>query len=189
MGDNCFGFGTYSSGPGGLPLNYGLFSQTANSSPITNTTVETTLIGSGVGVLSVPANGFKVGDSFMIEMGGHISSVNNTDITLKIKSNSVQLASSGALRLPQTTAKHWKLLLVFTIRTLGTAGVATIQTSGQFTYSKDASNAFEGTDIVDLNNTTFSTIIANTLNVTAQWTTASALNIIYTETFVLNKIF
>lgn len=184
-----FGFGNYVSGPGGLPLNYGLFSQTGNSTPITNTIVESTLIDSGVGTLSVPANGFKVGDSFQVQMGGHLTSVNNTNITLRIKSNGVQLASSGLLNLPQTTAQHWLLHLIFTIRAIGAAGVASIQTSGQFTYTRDASNAFEGIDIVDLNNTTFNTTIANTLNITAQWATASALNIIYSETFVMNKIF
>ena len=46
------------------PLVYGLYSQTANSTIIINTTIESTLIGTGVGTLSVPANGFIVGDSF-----------------------------------------------------------------------------------------------------------------------------
>lgn len=189
MTDCCFGFGSYSGGPVGLPLNYGLFSQTGNSIPITNTLLEKTLIDGGVGTLIVPANSFKVGDSFMAQMGGHISSLNNNDITFRVKANAIQLASSGTLRLPQTTNKHWKLTLVFTIRAIGAAGVASIQTSGQFTYSKDASNAFEGTDLVDLNNTTFDTTIQNTLDITAQWASASASNSIYSETFVLNKIY
>jgi len=37
-----------------LSLNYGLFAQTANSTIITNTTVETSLINGGVGSLIVP---------------------------------------------------------------------------------------------------------------------------------------
>jgi hypothetical protein len=190
MGDNCFGFQTgAASGPGGLPLNYGLFSQTGNSTPITNTLLEKTLIDSGVGTLTVPANGFKVGDSFEIEMGGHLTSANNNNITLKLKANSILLATSGLLNLPQTTNQHWRLNVVFTIRSIGAAGVASIQTSGQFTYTKDASNAFEGIDIVDLNNTTFDTTISTTLDVTATWASASASNIIYSETFVLNKIY
>lgn len=45
MNDFCFGFGSYSSGPGGLPLNYGLFYQTGNNVNITtfNTTISNTL--------------------------------------------------------------------------------------------------------------------------------------------------
>lgn len=175
----------------GVPssVNYGLFSQIANSTPISNTLLEKTLIGSGVGGLIVPANGFKVGDSFAISMGGHITSLNNTDITFRIKADSVVLATSSTLSLPQTTAQHWTLNIYFTIRAIGSVGVASIQTSGQFTYTKDASNAFEGTDIVDLNNTTFNTTISNTLDITAQWASASASNIIYSETLILNKIF
>ncbi len=42
----------------------GLFAQTGNSTIISGTTVESTLINGGVGTLSVPANGFQVGDSF-----------------------------------------------------------------------------------------------------------------------------
>lgn len=189
MFDCGFGFLSSVRAAGGLPVNAGLFAQTANSTPITNTTTESTLIDGGVGVLTVPANGFSIGDSFAAQMSGHITSQNNTDITFRVKSGSVILASSGLLTLPQTTAKIWVLNIIFTIRSIGTTGVAAIQTNGFFTYSKDASNAFEGTDLSDLNNTTFSTIITNTLNITAQWATASASNIIYSETFVLNKIY
>lgn len=51
-------------------VSYGLFAQTANSIPVTGTTTETTLINGGVGTLSVPANGFTVGDSFVAVMAG-----------------------------------------------------------------------------------------------------------------------
>jgi hypothetical protein len=191
MGNSSFGFqagGLY--GPGGLPLNYGLFAQTGNSTPITNTITETTLIDGGVGTLSVPPNSFKVGDSFMFQMAGTISSVNNEDITFRIETNTTtQLATSGLLRLPQITAKSFILNLLFTIRAIGVAGTASIQTSGYLTYTKDASNAFEGTSLIDINNTTFDTTITNTLDVTAQWASASVSNSIYSQTFVLNKIF
>lgn len=189
MFDCGFGFLSSVRASGGLPVNAGLFAQTANSTSITNTTTESTLINGGVGVLTVPANGFSVGDSFMAQMSGHLTSQNNTDITFRVKSGSAILATSGLVTLPQTTNQIFSLNLIFTIRTLGTSGVAAIQTNGLFTYTKDASNAFEGTDLSDLNNTTFSTLVANTLDVTAQWASASALNIIYSETFVINKIY
>jgi len=50
--------------------NYGLFAQTGNSTPISGTTAETTLINGGVGTLTVPANGFTIGDSFRAVFGG-----------------------------------------------------------------------------------------------------------------------
>lgn len=70
-------------------MNYGLFAQTANSTTITTTTDELTLIDGGVGSLIVPANGFEVGDSFRLEMGGIISAHNNDTIRIRLKSGSV----------------------------------------------------------------------------------------------------
>lgn len=173
------------------PLNYniGLFAQTANSIPVTGTTAETTLLDGGVGSLTVPANSFKVGDSFGIEMGGHISSINNDTLHIRLKSGSVILCDTGAIVMPNITNKHWDLQVRFTIRTLGSTGSASIASYGMFTYSKNASNAFEGADFSVINNTTFDTTITNTLNITAQWSSNNAGNNIYSESFILTKTY
>jgi hypothetical protein len=76
------------------------------------------------------------------------------------------LGDSGAITLPSITTKHWDLILQFTIRQIGIAGVASIVTSGQVTYSKNASNAFEGADFSIINNTTFDTTTSNTFDIT-----------------------
>jgi hypothetical protein len=198
-------------------VNYGLFSQTAKSVPITNTTEAQSLIyvdferrvlkdggitesmscmdpelrnyGS-VGGLSVPANSFRVGDSFNVGLSGVISSLNNQAIAIRIMANggSTVLAITS-VTLPATTDKFFDLSITFTIRAIGSTGVAKIATSGQFTYSKNSSNAFEGSDFIYINETTFDTTIHNTLDITAQWASASTSNIIYSEVFVLNKVF
>lgn len=171
------------------PTNYGLFAQTANSTPVTATTTEMTLIDGGVGSLSVPANGFSVGDSFLAHMSGIISAKNNDTLRVKVKAGSIILGDTGAITLPGITGKHWDLIIQFTIRQIGAAGVASIVVSGQLTYSKDASNAFEGDDFSTINNTTFDTTTSNVLNVTAQWSSNDPINSIYSEFFVLNKIY
>jgi len=167
----------------------GLFAQTADSTPITGTTTETTLLDGGVGGLTVPANFFKVGDSFSVTMGGHISSVNNDTLQIRVKSGSVVLGDTGAITMPNTTTKHVNLEIRFTIRTIGAAGVASIASFGQFNFSKNASNAFEGADFSIINNTTFDTTISNTLDITAQWSSNNAGNNIYSESFILTKIY
>ena len=172
-----------------LPVVFGLYAQTANSATVTNTTAETTIVGTGVGSLSVAANGFSIGDSFLGRIVGHISSKNNDTIRIKIKSGSVILGDTGVVTMPQTTTKHYTVDLNFTIRTIGAAGVASIATGMVFTYSKDASNAFEGYNSTIINNTTFDTTSTNTLNVTVQWGAADALNSIYSEYFTLNKVY
>lgn len=169
--------------------NTRLFAQIANSTPITNTTTETSLIGTGVGSLIVPANSFNIGDSFMGSMAGHIDSLNNEYIRIKVKTGSIILGDTGLIKLGQCTNQHWDLQLRFTVRALGASGVASIASFGQFTYSKDASDTFEGTDFSTINNTTFNTTINNTLNITAQWSSGSDNNTIYSETFILSKIY
>jgi len=173
------------------PYGYlsGLYTQTATSTPVANTIVESSLLDGGIGTLTVPANGFRVGDSFRAIIKGHISSANNQTISIRIKSNNVILADTGVINLPQITTKHFKLDVDFTVRALGNSGVAKIATGGEFTYSKDASNAFEGSNFSTENITTFNTTIANTLVVTAQWGAANASNSIYSEIFTLTKTY
>ena len=169
--------------------SYGLYTQTAASTPVTNTTTETSLLDGGVGTLTVPANGFKVGDSFHAILTGHISAVNNHTLTLRIKSGSVVLATTGSITMAGTTSRHWKLEVYFTVRTLGASGVASIATGGTFMYTKNASTNFEGTNFSTETTTGFDTTISNTLSITAQWGTANAGDSIYSEIFTLNKTY
>ena len=169
--------------------NFGLYSQTESSTPVTNTTTETSLIDGGVGTLSVPANGFKVGDSFHAILSGHISSVNNHTLRIRIKSNGTVLADTGSITMAGSTNKHWKLEVYFTVRVLGGSGTAKIATAGTFMYTKDASNAFEGTNFSTETSTGFDTTVDNRLVVTAQWGSADTRDSIYSEIFTLNKTY
>ena len=166
----------------------GLFSQTGNSTN-NNTIIETTLIDGGVGSLTVPANGFTVGDSFSVVMGGKVTCNNNSPITIRIKSDSVILATTGLLSLPAITDKNWELELSFTIRQIGAAGVASIVTHGDFLYLRNSSSSFEGITFSTINNTTFDTTVSNTLDITAQWSTLNVNNVFYSEIFTLSKTY
>lgn len=168
---------------------YGLFSQTANSTPVTNTTTETSLIGLGIGSLSVPANGFNIGDSFRADFGGILSSLNNATLNIRVKTGAVSLSTSGVQTLPATTDSIWLLTLNFTIRSIGGPGVASIVTLGTFYDIKTSNNQQQGFSFNTVNNTTFDTTVSNTLDVTAQWGAASTSNSIYSDIFVLNKIY
>ena len=176
--------------PGTIPAtNYGLFAQTANSPTITATTNELTLIDGGVGSLSVPANGFSVGDSFRVDMGGVMSAQNNNTITIRLKTGSVVLGNSGPLTLPAITGQVWYLSVNFTVRSIGAAGVASIVAIAQFHILKAASGTQQGFAWNTINNTTFNTTIQNTLDITAQFSSNSANNSIYSDIFTLNKIY
>ena len=188
-----FGYNTYSIT--GLELMRAaaslnnLYTQTASSTPVTNTTTETSLLDGGVGTLTVPANGFKVGDSFHAILTGYISSVNNHTLRIRIKTDGIVLADTGVITMAGATGRHWKLEVYFTIRTLGASGVASIATGGTFMYTKNASTNFEGTNFSTETTTGFDTTISNTLSITAQWGTANAGDSIYSEIFTLNKTY
>jgi hypothetical protein len=166
-----------------------LYTQTASSTPVTNTTTETSLLDGGLGSLSIPADGFNVGDSFHAILTGYISSINNHTLTIRIKTGSVVLATTGAVTMAGTTGKHWKLEVYFTVRTLGVSGVASIATGGTFMYTKNASTNFEGTNFSNETTTGFDTTISNTLSITAQWGQTNTGDSIYSEIFTLNKTY
>jgi hypothetical protein len=176
--------------PGNIPAtNYGLFAQTANSAIITNTTVETSLINGGVGSLSVPADGFKVGDSFRAVMAGILNVTNNQTIRIRVKAGSIVLLDSGVQPISNITNDVYSLNVDFTIRALGAAGVASIVSLGTFHYVKTVNGVLEGFAFNAVNNTTFDTTIPNTLDITVEWGAADLGNSIYSDIFILNKIY
>lgn len=168
---------------------YGLFAMTANSSTVSGTTSETTIIGNGVGGLTVPANGFNAGDSFSLKMFGDIGSSNTSTLRIQVKSGSVVLGDTGLISMPNITSSHFMLDIGFTIRATGTTGNAVIATSGFFAFLQNASNNYDAKGFSTINNTTFNTTISNTLNITAQFSSTNAANFIYSEYFVLNKVY
>ncbi len=155
----------------------GLFAQTANSTPITNTAVETSLVNGGVGTLSVPANGFAVGDSFTVIIGGVLNCANNQTITLRVKDGTSILADSGAKTISNITNNVFSLNINFTVRQLGPAGVASIVCLATFHYTKTVNGVTEGFAFNTVNSTTFDTTGTNELFI--RYSTANA-----TVTFV-----
>ena len=162
----------------------GLFAQTSDSATVTNTTTETTIVGTGVGTLSVPANGFRVGDSFHAKVGGVISTLNNHEITVRIKTGAIVLASTGLISLEATTSLGWELELDFTVATIGAGG--SICTNGNFAYNRNTGSleGFVFQDVQPLNTT-----IPNTLDITVEWNQANASDEIYSSNFVLYQTF
>lgn len=172
-----------------LTTNVGLFAQTANSVPITNTTVETSIINGGAGSLSVPANGFQVGDSFRAVVAGLLNATNNQTIRIRVKAGSVVLLDSGVQPISNITNDVFSLNIDFTIRQLGGAGVASIVSLGTFHYVKTVNGVLEGFSFNVVNNTTFDTTISNTLDITVEWGAADLGNSIYSDIFILNKTY
>ena len=167
----------------------GLFAQTGNSTIITGIT-ESTLINGGVGTLTIPANGFQVGDSFRAIFAGVMNAANNQTIRIRVKAGAITLLDSGVQNLGSSVINDiWSLNIDFTIRQIGGAGVASIVSLGSFHYTKTNNASVQGFGFNVVNNTTFNTTINNTLDVTVQWGSNNAGNNIYSDIFILNKTY
>lgn len=174
-------------GPAGLT---GLFAQTADSVPVVNTALETTIVGPGVGTLTVPANGFSVGDSFTCALDGLVTCGSSATLHIHVRTlTGVLLADTGIINMAASTNKSWIINLYFTVRTLGTAGNASISSGGLFSYIRNGGTQFEGYVLSTINNTTFDTTVNNTLVITAQWDPGSTGNSIVTRNFTLTKVY
>jgi len=174
-------------GSGNLAFNKpttGLYAQTTQSATLTNTTTETSIIGTGVGSLTIAANGYVVGDSYHAKIGGVISAQNNDTITIRIKKGSTVLATTGTLTLEAVTGMAWECEIDFTVAAIGATG--SMCTNGNFAYNRDT-GSLEGFVFQDVE--TFDTTIANTLEITAEWGQAKTQDQIYSSNFVLHKTY
>jgi len=169
----------------------GSFSQTS-SVVIADTTTESTIIGSGQGSLSVPADKFRLAGSYRVSAGGVMSCLNNTDLTIRLyggSTGSTLLGTIPTITVPTSTGKWWGIEFYFTIRALGGAGVASFSFRGKYEQNVDSQNALIGQSVHSIENTNFDTTILNTLNITAQWGAASPSNTFTTTQCVLYVIY
>jgi hypothetical protein len=122
--------------------------------------------------------------------GGVMNADNNQNITIRVDAGPIVLLDSGLQNLGSSVTNDvWSLNIDFTIRAIGPAGVASIVSLGSFHYTKTNNSSVQGFAFNVVNNTTFDTTIPTTLDVTAQWQNASTGNTIYSDIFILNKIY
>ena len=169
-----------------LPFRYnpGLYTQIVDGPTVGNTLVETSVVGAGIGSLTIPANGFKVGDSFHAKIGGLITTQPNHTITIRAKSGSTVLETTGVVTLDLATNQPWELELDFTIRSIGATGV--IKTNGNFIYNRDT-GSYIGLALGDTE--VFDTTVSNTLDITVEWGQEDVTDSITVQQFILYKTF
>lgn len=172
-------------------LKCGIYSQTTEGTDKTGTTYQSILSGTGVGSLSVPANGFAVGDTFHADLCGIMSGVNNDDILFEINAgptSAVNLLSSTTT-MKTTTDKVFTLKMKFVIRAIGAAGVASIATYSEFMYNDNATNKSETFVFYNENASTFDTTTANVLDIQVKYSSANGSNKSRSELFTIHKAY
>lgn len=152
-----------------------LFASTATAT-VANTGTESTLIGSGVGSLTLPANSLTPGRSVRLTARGLLSSaaVPGT-LTIALKLGSTGIVTTGA-QTPTAllTDLFWECEVLLTCRTTGATG--TVIAQGSFRYFAAAVGAITGWEMIDTSTVTVDTTASKSIDLTADWLTADASN-------------
>jgi hypothetical protein len=170
----------------------GVFAGTSDSLTLTASTAEQSILPTTfVGGLTVPANGFNIGDSFHLVLAGDFGSQNGDTINIRLYGGATSTIVLADLAVPlvSSSSVSFEVEVDFQLRNIGGAGVADICSNFDFTYNGGAGGAFRGERGVFQNNTTFSTLTNNVLLVTAQFSSNNANNSIKTSVSKLSKTF
>jgi len=166
---------------------YGLFNQTGSYTGVSASLDEGSLIGGGVGTLTVPANGFTQGDAYQATLSGTCTFHNGDELQIIVKNDGQTLADTGIITLTRADLERWNLTIDFSIYQIGGAGTASIASSGIFQYTQHASSTFSGINFSSINNTTFDTTADSVLEIIAQFNHND--NVIATDIFTLKKVY
>lgn len=158
-----------------------LFTQTADKT-IANTVAETTLIGTGVGSVTLPAASLAIGTAVRVFATGHLSTTGTPTINIKTKLGGTELCVTGVKTLGDTlSAVTVRLWLDITCRTTGGSG--TVVVSGLFRVGPDQMFGMTKTSAV-----TVDTTGTLAINVTGTWGTASSSNTITFQTLTVQRM-
>ena len=149
-----------------------LFTQTADAT-VASTTTATSIIGTGIGTLTLPANFEIGGKTIEWTIGGKKSAtVTPVNITIEVLLGATVIGTTGAVVSASGTNYGWEASGLITCRTTGGSGV--IKCSGRYT-ELIATGANVG--IID-SGATINTAASQVLSVKVTWGTSSATNTI-----------
>lgn len=149
-----------------------IFTQTADVT-IANTVAETSLLGTGKGVKTIPADWMVVGRTLRLILRGYMSDTGTPTFRVKVKLGATVILDTGAVAFSGTIANNeWCVAADITCRVAGFSG--TVIGQGSFSESPDNRVGMVNTAPVAVN--LFTSPLA--LDVTFEWGTASASNTI-----------
>lgn len=149
-----------------------LFVQTADAT-ITNTNVETTMFGAGIGTLTLPANFFVVGKTIRLNLRGvHTMDATPPSTVYRVKLGGVTFATITFADANDTN-QYFELDFLLTCRTTGVGGTAIGQGVILMHESTGATTA-DFRQLVMTATAALDTTIARILDVTAQPAVADA---------------
>ena len=147
-----------------------IFTQTANKN-ISSSTTETTLFGTGVGTLTLPADFFTAGKDIRIIIRGFLSRLSG-NITVRFKLGTTTIISTATVSSGIASSDGFEIIVDCTCRTTGVTG--TVIAQGKF------NNLSSGTilEMVSIATTTIDTTVSQAIDTTLQFSINNAGNTI-----------
>lgn len=136
---------------------------------VENTTSELTVIGTGVGTMTVPAGLIQLGSMVSLNNRGVVSALGAASVlTVRLKINGVTNVSATVTFSSAVSLVFYEIDIMFVCKSIGASG--TMQAIGFFRYGN---NSFP-LGLAALTN--INTTIDNTVDITVQWNVANASN-------------
>lgn len=158
-----------------------IYSQSALASAITNTTTETSIVGTGLGTLTLPASYLQAGTTLRVTSYGYWSTDASAPgtTTMAVYLGSTQVCASGSLTPPTSLAtRAWIVTTTIQVRTTGASG--TVWCAGRWEYESSIFANYANTRMTTpagvANTTTIDTTASQTIAVKFKWNTADADN-------------
>lgn len=182
---NTGGTVTWETPSGGTPgNNSALFTATADAAN-DHVASDTSIIGSGVGSKTTPANYFAAGTSIMVQLSGYVSTPATPDtLNVKIKAGATSVGATGAFT-PSALLSNatFRLFGLITCRTAGATGTFIINTMMEIT----GASLTTANESKILNTATVTLDTTGTLawDITAAWSSTTAGDVITGTNFVM----
>ena len=155
-----------------LIMNYaGTIATQTDDATIVDTVTETTLFGTVVGTLTLPADLLIAGRTIRITMRGHISTTGTPNITIRSNLGGTEVVGTGATAVGTVSSVGWTYTVDITCRSTGGSG--TVVAAGLFSWDDGSVQ-----NSVKTGTTTIDTTGTLAVDITAEWGTASASNTI-----------
>jgi hypothetical protein len=159
------------------------FTQTSSASVVANDN-ETTLISTGVGTLTIPANRMVAGKTYRITVRGkyNTDASNPAQMNWRLKFGSTVILASGNAGLGTNKVdKGYEIHADFTCRTTGSSG--SVMAQGMF-FTEDG----PGAKNMPATTTTINTTVSNTVDFTVDLTDGSAGNSCYVYILIFEEV-
>lgn len=155
-----------------------IFTQTADAT-VANTTVETSILGTGSGTKTVAAGAINtVGRTLRIKVRGMISvNVGSPTLTVRFKIQGVTI-STGVIAVNAASSNAFSIDEMVTTRSTGASG--TVASNGEFSY-QDTLNGSPSVGLLQPGTSTTDLTTSKALDITVQWSAANALNTITSQ--------